>query len=51
MEYILTGGADGVVKSWKWQDNKITEDNKMTGKGLNLLLVAFLVRFLYLFEN
>ena len=35
IEYILTGGADGIVKSWKWIDNKIIEDNKMMGKCLN----------------
>ena len=34
IEYILTGGADGIVKSWKWIDNKIIEDNKMMGKIL-----------------
>jgi len=38
IEYILTGGADGVVKSWKWLDNKrIVEDNKMMGHNLGVV--------------
>ena len=41
IEYILTGGADGIVKSWKWIDNKIIEDNKMMGKNLNYHFFGF----------
>jgi len=40
IEYILTGGADGIVKSWKWIDNKIIEDNKMMGHNLGVVGIA-----------
>jgi len=36
-ERIVTGGADGVVKSWKWQNNMVVLEHAMTGHNLGIV--------------
>jgi len=39
-EHIITGGADGLVKSWRWSNNELVLAHKFEGHNLGVVCVT-----------